>query len=359
MIPAFLRIWRFRDCAHSGPSPLLQQCPHRSGERTASCRRLRISTTLASVAFTVAPLHNLDLPVGSHIPFARGVVLQDVPDWVKKETFLDYLSHHDRESVKAAKQAFVAEYEAAAIGEPDPSWKGDEPKLIQDTKAESVLLASLALWLQQPSTVCYTVVLHGLSWAGKAEKQPIIQRSEAQTPIYCHPNDVGNPFTTAHATKAAGLHQALVSVPRDNAVWTAVRALWAGLTMYSVDVRYSLFWVGLEALFGAEDNSGEISYKLAQRIAFFIAEKPEDAREIFRKAKKGYSIRSKIVHGRWKNDPAIDSGMADTEAILRTAARHLLDDPDMLKTFVSRHRDKFLEDWVFSRSTDPPPFPKC
>jgi hypothetical protein len=60
--------------------------------------------------------------------------------------------------------------------------------------------------------------LHGLSWAipGQAEKQPIIQRSESQTPIYCHPKDVGNPFTGAHAVKAAELHNVLVSIPRAN-----------------------------------------------------------------------------------------------------------------------------------------------
>lgn len=50
--------------------------------------------------------------------------------------------------------------------------------------------------------------------------------------------------------------------------------------------------------------------------------------------------------------------MADTEAIARTALRLLLDNPDMLRTFISKHRDRFLEDWVFSRSTNPPPFPK-
>jgi len=29
----------------------------------------------------------------------------------------------------------------------------------------------------------------------------------------------------------------------------------------------------------------------------------------------------------------------------------------MLRTFLSKDRDKFLEDWVFSRSTEPPPYP--
>lgn len=311
------------------------------------------------MAFTVVPLHNLKLTPGTRIPFANGLVFQDLPNWVREEKFLDeYLSFHERHSVLKDDHALVAEYEASAIGEPDRSWKGTPKKTIQESKSHWAMLANLAIWLRQPSKVCFTVTLHSLSWTipGKEEKEQIIQQSETQLPIYCHPKDVGNVVTTDHLVKAAALHHVLCSIPDDNAVWVAMRALWAGLTSYSADIRYSLFWVALEALFGADDG-GEISYKLAQRIAFFLAETPADARDLFSKAKKCYGIRSKIVHGRWKNEPDIDEGMARTEAILRTAFRHLIDSPELLRTFISKKRDKFLEEWVFSRATEPPPFP--
>jgi hypothetical protein len=310
------------------------------------------------MSFTVVPLHNLKLAPGTRIPFANGLVLQDLPNWVREEKFLDYLSFRDRQSVLRDDHALVAEYDASAIGEPDPSWRGKTPKSVQDAKAHWAMIASLAIWLRQPSNVCFTVVLHSVSSTipGRAEKQQIIQQSETQTPIYCHPKDAGNVVTTDHLVKAAELHPVLCSIPNDNAVWVAMRTLWAGLTSYSADIRYSLFWVALEALFGADDNSGEISYKLAQRIAFFLADTPADARDLFAKAKKCYGIRSKIVHGRWKSEPDIDEGMAQTEAILRTAFRHLIDSPELLRTFVSKKRDKYLEDWVFSRATEPPPF---
>jgi len=313
----------------------------------------------AIMSFTVVPLHNLQLGKGTRIPFGNGFVLQDVPDWVRNETFLDYLSYWDRESVRDAKHAFVAEYDADSIGEPDPSWKGEKPKTIQDSKTQIALLANLALWLRLPSNVCCTVILHSIPHpiAGTEETRQVVLRSESQTPLFCHPIDLSNVVSAQHVVKAAEIHVVLCGIPRDNAVWVALRALWAALTMYSADIRYSLFWVGLEALFGADDSSGEISYKLAQRISFFLADNPEDARALFRRVKKCYGIRSRIVHGRWENDPAIDAGMADTEAIIRTVVRHLLDSPDLLRTFISKHRDKFLEDWVFSRATDPPPFP--
>jgi hypothetical protein len=136
-----------------------------------------------------------------------------------------------------------------------------------------------------------------------------------------------------------------------------MRMFWAALSSYASDIRYSLFWVGLEALFGPDGNTGEITYKLAQRAAFFISDTPQSARETFSKAKNCYAMRSKIVHGRWKYDPSIDLTMIDTETIARSVCTRLLGDRQMLDAFVSKKRDAFLEEWVFSRSTEPPPFP--
>lgn len=312
------------------------------------------------MAFTIVPLHNLDLPTGTHIPFAGGFTLADLPSWVKDDEFLTLLGHNERESVRSAKQALVAEYDADAIGEPDLSWKGKEQRSIQDGKVESAMLANLALWLRQPSAVCYTLVVHGLHWQirGTTEKQPALQSANTYAPLHCHPKDVSNPFREVHAVEAAALHGLLLTVPRNNAVWTALRALWLALTVYSPDIRYTLFWLGLEALFGADDNSGEISYKLAQRIAFFLGDTPQDAKTIFATAKKCYATRSKIVHGKWKDDSEIDIPLGDTEGIVRTAIRRLLNDAKILSTFTSKHRDRFLEDWVFSRAVEHPPTPQ-
>jgi len=311
------------------------------------------------MSFTVVPLHNLSLDPGTRAEFGSGFILQDVPEWLKNEPILKNLSWADRHDLSDAKHALVAEYEAAGIGEPDPSWKGKEPKSIQELRLESAILANLALWLRQPSTVCFTSVFHATSWPipGRAEKEATVQQVERQTPLLCHPNDVENLVTKSHVVKAGQLHVVLCSIPRENPVWEAMRAGWAALTMSSQDRRYPFFWMGLESLFGADDTT-EISYRLAQRISFFLADTPDVARELFQKVKICYRMRSKIIHGRWKGDPAIDAVMADTEAIFRTVFRRLLENPEMLRTFLSKDRDKFLEDWVFSRYTDPPPYPR-
>src|ERR1035437_7140071 len=138
------------------------------------------------MSITIVPLHNLDLPADTRVEFGSGFVLQELPSWVKDEPILKGLSRKDIEGVSAAKLALITEYPASAIGEPDPNWKGKEPRSIQKIKSESAILASIALWLTQPSTVCYTLTFHAISWnvPGEENAQPIIQQSETQTPVY-------------------------------------------------------------------------------------------------------------------------------------------------------------------------------
>jgi hypothetical protein len=222
------------------------------------------------VSFTVVPIHNLKLEPGTRVPFGNGFVLQDVPGWLKNDReILNDLSRHERLWTLESQHAWVAEYDALSIGEPDPSWKGSKPKSIQQTKFDSVILANIALWLMEPTNVCFTNGFDAISWnvPERPEKLPIAQQVQPCNRLLCHPKDVGNRISVAKIVKAGDLHAVLFSIPRDNAVWESLRATWAALTMNSVDLRYSLFWIGLEALFGADD-AGEIGYKLAQRISF-------------------------------------------------------------------------------------------
>jgi hypothetical protein len=132
-------------------------------------------------------------------------------------------------------------------------------------------------------------------------------------------------------------------------VWAALRYLWAALTTYAADLRHPIFWIALEALFGPKQDSGEIGYKLSQRIAFLISKNADEAKDTFRKAKACYGARSKIVHGRWDGDPKMLQLMADTETMVRAVLLRLLNNPDLPKHFLSSERDTFLEDLVFAR----------
>ena len=284
------------------------------------------------------------LAEGTCIPFGDGLCLQDVPEWLRKdEHTLADINRMDRQLTLAAKHALVAEYEAASIGEPDPNWKGQHPKSIQEMKLQSAMLANLAMWLRQPAPIRFTVCFNALSIRnGPHGTVPVILDVQGITPLYCHPHDEKNPLTSHHIKQAAELHRILCGIPRKNPVWEALRAMWAGLTMNPADHRYPFFWLGLEALFGDEDYSRGFTKRLCERIALFIAENKKDAQSIYDKASRCYDMRSTIVHGRWENDPALDDVMYETEAIWRTGLRKLMERPDILAKFVGAERNQYL-----------------
>ena len=126
---------------------------------------------------------------------------------------------------------------------------------------------------------------------------------------------------------------------------------------YFADYRYPLFWQGLESLFGADDDRRDIGRRLRERISIFLADNAPDQHELCAKVRACYKVRSEIVHGRWDHDTDIDLRMADTEAMVRTVVRDLLEKPGMLGAFISPQRDEFLKRWAGSTLLAPPPFP--
>jgi hypothetical protein len=292
---------------------------------------------------TVIPLHNTELNSDVSHEFGGGLTVTALPAWVSGQEMLKGLSRHDRESVDEATHALVVTYPAEALGSPDPNWKGLEPKSIQEVKYEGGLMANLALWLAKASPACFVVVLHARHHASGA----VIQQIQRGSPLLCHPIDVESRIGEAELPRASALHKALLGVARDTSLWTANRAAWAGLQTNIESVRCLLFWVALEALFGAEDG-GEITYRLSQRVGFFLGANREEARQFFEMAKIGYSFRSKIVHGRWKQDPNATKRMAEAESLFRLALARILEDQLLVETFSTKKRDKFLDSLVFN-----------
>ena len=321
------------------------------------------------MSFTVVPLHNLDLPAGSRIPFGKTFVLQDVPEWLKQDKhILNDIGRTDRDLTLTAKHALISEYDADSLGFPDLDWKGPKPRSIQSQRFQAAFLANMAIWLVQPSQVCFTVGFHALTRldGGQEIDPPFIVQTERQGPYYCHPKDVSNPVSPKDMIKAAEIYELLESVPRRNPVWAALRAFSAALLSYYPDYRYPLFWQGLESLFTADTQERGVTKRLRDRgvtkrlrdrISYFLADNAQDQRNLFKKVGDCYETRSKIIHGRWDEGPEIESRMADTENIARTVVRHILETPGMLGAFISLKRNGFLEEWAKSKSFVPPEFP--
>jgi len=288
------------------------------------------------------PLQDVALDADARFEFAGGILLTATPAWVAKEKMLDSLSEWDRKAVQESPFCLIATYEAAALGDPDPAWAGSEPKSIQDTKYELCVLANLALWLRRASPAHFVVVLH----APQFGDTPITQRVSRHSPLLCHPEDVGNRVKATDIPVAVQLHQALVGTTRDTSLWTAIRATWAGLQTNVEVVRYALFWMALEALFGPEDAQ-EITFRLSQRIAFLRAENSTQAKQFFALAKKGYGFRSKIVHGRWKDDPESTTRMAEVEELVRRSFGCILTGAALRDTFSGKGREAYLDELSF------------
>lgn len=292
---------------------------------------------------TVIPIQHVALKATTSHQFSSGVLLAPLPAWVPGQTMLESLSVIDREAVKTATHAFLLTYLADALGSLDPDWNGPEPKSIQESKYEIGILANLALWLARPSPACFHVVLH----APQFGSEPVVQRVERSSELLCHPGDVGSRLTEGDLPLAAKCHDALVKVPRDTALWTAIRSAWAGLQMNIESIRFLLFWVGIEAMFGPEDGR-EITFRLSQRLGFFLGHTKVEARELFDLAKAGYGFRSKLVHGQWKEDPNATKRMGEAERLFRKALVRILSDQGLVTTFTSKKRETFLDSLAFN-----------
>ncbi len=60
--------------------------------------------------------------------------------------------------------------------------------------------------------------------------------------------------------------------------------------------------ISAEALL-LEGISDELSYRMALRLSFFVAEEASERQLVFAKAKKAYEVRSWIVHGKTGRTP--------------------------------------------------------
>jgi hypothetical protein len=61
-------------------------------------------------------------------------------------------------------------------------------------------------------------------------------------------------------------------------------------------------------------------------------------------AKSGYAFRSKIVHGRWADEPEGTARMAEAEVLVRRSLMRVIETDDLRSTFAGRRREGFLDD---------------
>lgn len=266
----------------------------------------------------IVPLHNLNLKLNQPLDFGDGLTLSKLPTCVGESGFLKYLGSNDRAALNYATVAFIG---------------GDY---------EHAVLANLALWLAQPSPACFNYTFSASLIVERWE----LQQCDRYSPLLCHPNNKNVEISEEDIHQAIALYKILTDLPKENAIWTAVHSTWIALQMALEHVRYLLFWIALEALYGPEDGR-EITFRLAQRIAFFLGKNASDAENIFKCAKNGYSFRSKVAHGKWKSSPKSNELTAEIENFVRQSLSQILLNPSLKTHFIGKNREGYLDSLVF------------
>ena len=279
------------------------------------------------------------------IELAAGVRIEPVPEWVKEKPALKVLSWLDRKNIKSAKLTFAIEYDAEALGSPDPDWSDQNPRSIQSVIDEKFVLASVALWLAKPCRLTCGPVLH----FGRQGDPESLRRSGSLSTVLIRDDENENTPSSADFDQAGAFLEVILSLQRDTAIWLAIRMLVRALTESMWEARYLWQWVVLKALFGP-DSGGETTYRLAQRIALFLGETPDNRKNLFETAKKAYSWRSKIVHGSRlsKLTPSKSKELTVfTEKVLRDALQKILGSPELVQQFGNKKRDEYLDGLTF------------
>jgi hypothetical protein len=215
----------------------------------------------------------------------------------------------------------------------------DQPPDIFDVEAEPIRLVNVCLWLVRPSFLSFKWQLHfkkkdpGWIWKG------IIEGPEL------HPNakDTTAVLDAADFDSARRMALAIETLSRENPVWTALRLTWTALAN-RYELRYLALWMALESLFGPKDP-GEITYRLSERIAYFVSSTPSEREDSFKMAKKCYDLRSRVAHGAPLDPKTIRKSVDHlcwTEDVVRRVITKILGAPDRILRFFGDSREDYL-----------------
>jgi hypothetical protein len=286
---------------------------------------------------TVAPINYEDPFSSLSVPFEfeRGVKICEVPEWLKSESFANYLNGADRSLLlKDVQYTFYSEYETDGPGTPELC-----------AQHEAIDLANLALWLAKPNGLGFSAIfdVDGLP------SDPNFRSFQEVRKLEPHMRYENIYLTLDDQKRAKDLHAVLLTLSRTGSLWRSVFSLWQALTQGDWATRYLLLWISLESLFGPEDTR-ELSYRLSQRIGFFLASDRREASSVFETARKGYNWRSKVVHGlhlsKLGRDDSNEISFA-AEDLVNQSLNKILHDRNLPRLFDSKEREGYLDSLPF------------
>jgi hypothetical protein len=279
------------------------------------------------------------------IDFANGVRLEVLPEWVRSEEVIRHLHASHRTAIHRVVYGFRLDYKAASLGDPDPDYKGEEPRSKQGRAAELFNLANLALWIVTPNPISLPAHFH----FDRPDDPKSMRSSDSGIGFLHHERDNNNKLSIDDVALATKLHFVLFNLDRNKTIWIASRLVWKSLWERLWEIRVLIQWVAIEAIFGPQDGR-EIAYRLAQRIGFFLGRNRKEAQKINDKAKKNYGWRSRIAHGsqlkKLTKQKSIDISHESQEYI-RKALLKILQNSDLIDLVNGKNRENYFDKLVF------------
>lgn len=298
---------------------------------------------------TVAPIrYHMELPQGIILPyvFAEGIVLDELPEWVKAESTLRAFGATLSVQLKEWTQlGLQVAYEADSLGTPDPNVSVGPERSLQESAFQSTKDINLALWLARPTSFGLLAVLHGEELDGEwhmrqaARLETLVSLPEYEDlRLEAGDFEIGRAlFTTMHALRRGSLLR------------TAMDATIRGVSERNWVLRFTILWIVMESLYGPTD-AHEVTFRISQRIAFFLGKNKEEAFSLFKTAKANYGWRCKVVHGLRVSGLTDDKSlllMSELENMVRLSLRRILSEPGIQSRFESKSRESYLDGLTF------------
>lgn len=301
---------------------------------------------------TIVPIHNLwRLPDGFQLPyqFNDRTFLQPMPEWLltkESEDTVDLLRPKLKEALgRDVPYCITVEYQADALGSPDPNWKGDRPRAIQEAAIQDARNVLLAFWLVRQTSVHFRIAAH----VANHSSEPIVRQIAKYDPQCPLPSYVDDPYDADEIGQIRSLANALDRLSIQGTLRTAVHAVMRAQTEREWTLRFLIFWLVMESLFGPED-AREITFRLSQRVAMFLSRDASTARQLFSQVKASYAWRSKVVHGlrlAKLSEAESSDQIIQLESVVRQSLVKILSSDSLTATFDGRTREKYLDDLVF------------
>lgn len=240
------------------------------------------------------------------------------------------------------QHALLVEYEAESFGDPDPTWQGTTPSSKQSRATEAIAFANLALWLVKPTPTRSEFLVH----VDVRDHEVTLRHLATLKRVHCHRLDDQSRLGREDLKLGRELNEAITALDRASALWLPVWHLWNGVCESDWSVRYVLFWIVLEGLFGPEGGE-RISRRTSRRLSHFLETDRTLQGPLSKSTLKAYRLRSKLVHGKRPTrltSEASDLHLYEVENLCRRAFLKILREEALTRTFAdTKQRDRYLE----------------